>query len=241
MSKLSIGTWLTLPNESIAEIFATAGYDWVVVDLEHSAISINQAENLIRVIGLSGCIPYVRLSNHSSTQIKRVLDAGAAGIIAPMVESIDQGRKILDACYYPPSGKRGMGLARAQGYGNEKHRDSYIHNASKKIEVFFQIESIKSVDNINEIFSLPISGYFIGPYDLSASIGDPGNFNNKDFLIAEKKVLVEAEKRSIQKGFHLVEPSLKELDFLKKRGYNKIAFSVDIRMLDCMARLPFTT
>ena len=86
MSKHSIGTWLSLPNESVAEIFAKAGYEWVVIDLEHSAININQAEQLIRVIDLAGSKPFVRLSGHSASQIKRVLDAGAKGILAPMVE-----------------------------------------------------------------------------------------------------------------------------------------------------------
>ena len=80
MSKLSIGTWLSLPNESIAEIFANAGYEWIVIDLEHSTIGINQAEQLIRVIDLAGSKPFVRLSSHDSSQIKRVLDAGAAGV-----------------------------------------------------------------------------------------------------------------------------------------------------------------
>ena len=85
MNNYSIGTWLSLPNESVAEIFARAGYEWVVIDLEHSAINIHQAENLIRVIDLAGSKPFVRLSGHSPSQIKRVLDAGAKGILAPMI------------------------------------------------------------------------------------------------------------------------------------------------------------
>ena len=112
MNKLSIGSWLSLPSESIAEIFAKAGFEWVVIDLEHSAINIHQAENLIRVIDLAGSKPFVRLSDHNPSQIKRVLDAGAKGIIAPMVETGDQIKAVIEACYYPPNGKRGMGLAR---------------------------------------------------------------------------------------------------------------------------------
>ena len=105
MSNHSIGTWLSLPNESVAEIFAKAGYEWVVIDLEHSAININQAEQLIRVIDLAGSKPFVRLSGHSSSQIKRVLDAGAKGILAPMVESQAQIESIVAACHYPPRGQ----------------------------------------------------------------------------------------------------------------------------------------
>ena len=100
MSNLSIGTWQSLPNESIAEIFAKAGYEWIVIDLEHSSININQAEHLIRVIDLAGSKPFVRLSGHDASQIKRVLDAGAKGIIAPMIETLNQIEKIIAACHY---------------------------------------------------------------------------------------------------------------------------------------------
>ena len=230
---------MSLPNESIAEIYAMTGYEWIVIDLEHSAISINQAEKLIRIIGLAGSKPLVRLSGHSSSQIKRVLDAGASGIIAPMVNSLEEGKKILEACFYPPDGSRGMGLARAQGYGIPKLRDRYLKSENKDLEIFFQIESQEAVESIDQIFELPINGYFIGPYDLSASLGDPGNFKSNKFLEAEAKVMDAAEAHSLQKGFHLVEPSISELKDLEKRGYNKIAFSVDIRMLHSIAELPF--
>ena len=126
MTNLSIGTWQSLPNESIAEIFAKAGYEWVVIDLEHSCININQAEQLIRVIDLAGSKPFVRLSNQDPSQIKRVLDAGAKGILAPMIETLNQIEKIISACHYPPKGSRGMGLARAQGYGENLQKQDYI-------------------------------------------------------------------------------------------------------------------
>ena len=105
MKDISIGTWLSLPNESIAEIFSKAGYEWVVIDLEHSAINIHQAENLIRIIDLAGSKPFVRLSNHDNAQIKRVLDAGAKGILAPMIENSSQIESVISACllYTSPS------------------------------------------------------------------------------------------------------------------------------------------
>ena len=126
MSNLSIGTWQSLPNESIAEIFAKVGYEWIVIDLEHSSININQAERLIRVIDLAGSKPFVRLSGHDAEQIKRVLDAGAKGILAPMIETTNQIEKVISACRYPPLGSRGMGLARAQGYGENLTKNDYI-------------------------------------------------------------------------------------------------------------------
>jgi 2-keto-3-deoxy-L-rhamnonate aldolase RhmA len=239
MSKHSIGTWLSLPNESVAEIFAKAGYEWVVIDLEHSAININQAEQLIRVIDLAGSKPFVRLSGHSASQIKRVLDAGAKGILAPMVESQAQIEGIVVACHYPPRGNRGMGLARAQGYGEANAKSEYITTTSKHIEIYAQIESVAGIANLDSIFSQEIDGYFIGPYDLSASLGNPGIFDSDDFIEAEEQILKASQRHQVKAGYHLVEPNAKQIPILLNKGYDMIAFSVDIRMLDLSARLPF--
>ena len=240
MSNHSIGTWLSLPNESVAEIFVNAGYEWVVIDLEHSAININQAEQLIRVISLAGSKPFVRLSGHSHSQIKRVLDAGAQGILAPMIESKSQIESIIAACYYPPRGTRGMGLARAQGYGEANAKSEYITTTSRHIEIYAQIESVTGIANLDSIFSQEIDGYFIGPYDLSASLGNPGIFDSDEFINAEEQILQASKQHQIKAGCHLVEPNREQIPILVNKGYEMIAFSVDIRMLDLSARLPFS-
>ena len=239
MNNLSIGTWLSLPNESIAEIFSKAGYEWIVIDLEHSSITIDQTANLIRTIDLAGAKPYVRLSAHDPAQIKRVLDAGAKGIIAPMIEDSNQIKTVIDACHYPPVGNRGMGLARAQGFGETITKTTYITDGCSEIEIFAQIESLEGVKNLEAIFSEPIDGYFIGPYDLSASMGNPGDFNTEEFKQSEALILEAAKKVNIKSGYHLVEPIMEDLVKLSDFGYNMIAFSVDIRMLDIAARTPF--
>ena len=240
MSNHSIGTWLSLPNESVAEIFAKAGYDWVVIDLEHSSININQAEQLIRVIDLAGSKPFVRLSGHSSSQIKRVLDAGAKGILAPMVETKAQIDSIISACHYPPRGNRGMGLARAQGYGEANAKSEYILTNSRNIEIYAQIESVAGIANLDSILSQEIDGYFIGPYDLSASLGNPGVFDSDAFINAEEEILRASKQHQVKAGYHLVEPNPEQIPLLVNKGYDMIAFSVDIRMLDLLARSPFS-
>jgi|TARA_B110000240_G_C13432244_1_gene424273 2-keto-3-deoxy-L-rhamnonate aldolase RhmA len=239
MNSFSVGTWLSLPNESIAEIFAKAGYEWIVIDLEHSSIDIHQAEQLIRVIDLAGAKPFIRLSGHDATQIKRVLDAGAKGILAPMIETQEQIQDIISACNYPPNGIRGMGLARAQGYGEAKTKQEYISQASNQVEIYAQIESLKGLTNCKAIFSHNIAGYFIGPYDLSASLGNPGIFNSKQFQSAEIEIMSAAKTENIRCGYHLVEPDTAQIAVLQQKGYDMLAFSVDIRMLDISARLPF--
>ena len=239
MTNLSIGTWQSLPNESIAEIFAKAGYEWIVIDLEHSCINISQAEQLIRVIDLAGSKPFIRLSSHDPAQIKRALDAGAKGILAPMIETVNQIESIIAACHYPPNGSRGMGLARAQGYGEMLQKQNYISNEANEIEIYAQIESMKGLKNCKEIFSRNIDGYFIGPYDLSASLNNPGVFDSDEFSEAEKIILAEAKNENIKCGYHLVEPETDQIKLLQAKGYDMIAFSVDIRILDIGARLPF--
>lgn len=238
-SKISLGTWLSLYNEGIAEILANAGYEWITIDLEHSSISISQAEKLIRVIDNCGTKPFIRLSSNNDVQIKRVLDAGARGIIIPMVESEDDVKTAIEHISYPPKGNRGMGLSRAQGYGESAKKISYINEYSKQIELYIQIESKAALTKLDELFSKEINGYMIGPYDLSASLGIPGDFTNSRFIEAEELILERAKEYNIKRGYHIVEPDEKELDIKISNGYNFIAYSVDFRMLDVMARKPF--
>ena len=118
-NKLTIGSWLTIANSTTCEIMCNADFDWLVVDLEHTTISISEAGELIRIIDLSNVTPLVRLTSIDHNQIKRVMDAGAHGIIAPNVISKDDVDYIIESIHYPPKGKRGVGLGRAHKYGAE--------------------------------------------------------------------------------------------------------------------------
>ena len=239
MNKPSIGTWLTIYSEAIAEILCNSGYDWITVDLEHTPISLSQAEKLIRVIDLCGVKPFVRVSSNNEAEIKKVLDFGAKGIIVPMVNNIEDTKKAIASTFYPPEGNRGTGLYRAQGYGDEEKKMEYISSTSRDIELYVNIESKEAVENIDEIFDSDISGYFLGPYDLSASIGSPGKFETIEFIDIEKKILKAAEKYNISKGVHVVEPHIEDFNKKLSDGYDLIAFSVDFRMLETVARTPF--
>ena len=115
--KTRVGAWVTIPSEIIVEIFANQDYDFIVIDLEHSIISLEQCQNLIRVAQSENKSALVRVSNNDFTEIKRVLDSGADGIIVPMVNNMSDVDKIVDAAFYPPDGKRGVGLAKANQYG----------------------------------------------------------------------------------------------------------------------------
>jgi len=233
--KFTVGSWITLAHPAIAEIMAKANFDWLAIDLEHSVINIREAEELIRVIDLLGVSPLVRLTSNNADQIKRVMDAGAHGIIVPNVKTSDDVNNALNAMKYPPKGKRGVGLARAQGYGSTF--DEYKKWQEDETILIIQIESIEAVDNLEEIFSSEgIDGYIIGPYDLSGSIGVPGQFDHPDFLDAIKRINSFSERIDTLRGIHIIEPSINELNSCIEQGYRFIAYSLDIRMIDVASR-----
>ena len=232
---VSCGSWITLGHSAIAEIMAKAGFDWLVVDLEHSTITIHEAEELIRVIELNGVCPLVRLSANDEVQIKRVMDAGAHGIIVPMVNSKEDAQNAVNATYYPPIGKRGVGLARAQGYGAsfEKYK-TWLENEAV---VIVQIEHKDAVENIESILSVDsVDGFIVGPYDLSASFGVPGQFENPLFLEAMKKIGDVGFKSGKAPGIHIVEPDIDAFQLKIDQGYRFMAYSLDIRMIDVSCR-----
>jgi 2-keto-3-deoxy-L-rhamnonate aldolase RhmA len=232
--RTSIGSWITIGHPAVAEIMAEAGFDWLAVDLEHSAIDISRAEELIRVIDLKGVIPLVRLSSINPEQIKRVMDSGARGVIAPMVKSRCDAENVVNAVRYPPFGQRSFGLARAQGYG--LGFDSYLSLIEETI-VVAQIEHIEAVNNLEEILSVPgIDAYFVGPYDLSGSLGVPGQFEEPSFLAAMTQIADTGRKMGIPGGMHIIEPDVGLLEKAIQDGAEFIAYSLDTRILDVGVR-----
>jgi len=235
MKKASIGSWITLNHFSIAEIMADAGFDWLCVDMEHSVTDYAEAQQIISAIQAKGLKAFVRVGENNTRIIKRVLDAGAEGIIVPMVNSKEEALKAIDAVKYPPKGKRGVGLARAQkyGFGFEEYKDNYADD----IKLIVQIEHVDAVNNLEEILSLEeIDGTFIGPYDLSGSMGKPGKYDDDDVKEVLQRYEDTARKYDKLIGFHVIQPDYKlVLDKINK-GYNFIAFSLDTLFLGSIAR-----
>jgi 2-keto-3-deoxy-L-rhamnonate aldolase RhmA len=234
-NEVSLGTWLSLGNTHIAEIMCKAEFDWVTIDLEHTGISISQATELIRVIDLCGKSPLVRLSSNDSVQIKRVMDSGAHGIIVPMIKTVNDALSAYLSMQYPPLGDRGVGLFRAQDYG-PGFKD-YLEWIKENGVLIVQIEHIDAVKNLKNILALDeVDGFIIGPYDLSASMGIPGQFTNPDFIkiLNEVKSIGIASKKA--GGVHIVEPDLSALQDALNSNYRFIAYSVDFRMLDLACR-----
>jgi 2-dehydro-3-deoxyglucarate aldolase len=235
MRQLTIGSWITLAHPAIAEIMARSGFDWLTIDLEHSVITIREAEELIRVIELCGVAPLVRLSSNDPVQIKRVMDAGAHGIIVPMVNSAEEAQRAVDSVRYPPDGKRGVGLARAQGYGSSFEK--YKEWVNQESVVIVQIEHIKALENLETILSVEgVDGFIVGPYDLSGSLGIPGQFDNELMINAMCKIRDFMKTSSKIAGYHVVEPDVGQLQRFISENYLFLAYSVDTRMLDTSCR-----
>jgi 2-keto-3-deoxy-L-rhamnonate aldolase RhmA len=191
---------------------------------------VDQMGSMIRIGDLAGVPMMVRLSGHDPIQIKRALDAGARGVIAPMVNTADQAARIVDAVYYPPRGSRGVGLSRAQAYGTGF--DDYRQGAAQDMVVIAQVEHIDGVRNLQSIIDVEgIDGYFIGPYDLSGSVGRPGEFDHPDVrdALAEAAKFITAEGSLA--GIHVVDPDPAKLESAIADGYRLIAYASEMLLM----------
>jgi len=232
---LTIGSWITIGHHSIPEIMAQAGFDWLTVDMEHSAITLHEAQQIIQVIELCSVVPLVRVGENDPTLIKRVMDAGAHGVIVPMVNSQDDAVKAVNAVKYPPRGTRGVGLARAQGYGTSfDHYKEWVENESV---VVVQIEHIQAVENLEKILHVEgVDAFIVGPYDLSGSLGVPGEFEDLRVVEALEEIMRVARKTNVSAGYHIVPPDPSTVKEKIKDGYTFIAYSVDFIFLGEMCR-----
>jgi len=232
---ISIGSWITLGHISIAEILADSGFDWLCIDLEHTVIDYIEAEQLIIAIEAKGCTPYVRVGANDPLIIKRVLDAGAKGVIVPMINSKDDAQKMVDAVKYPPVGKRGVGLSRAQGYGFEF--EQYAKKVNHEIKIIAQIEHVDAINNLEEILQIDeIDGTIIGPYDLSGSMGKPGKYDDADVKVMLKRYEEISKKVNKPMGYHVIKPDHKLVLEKIRVGYEFIAFSLDTLFLGTSCR-----
>lgn len=235
--EVSLGSWISLAHVSIAEILANAGFDWIVIETEHSAIDLSEVLKLIIAIEGRDAIPLVRLAGVDPLQAKAVLDSGAAGVLVPLVNTKVDAQLAVKSTKYPPIGERGVGVARAHGYGSIF--ESYLESANEETLLIVQIEHIEAVNNIEEILSVPgIDGTFIGPFDLSSSMGVPGQIEHPDVQAAQRRVLQATLSHGLVAGIHLVQPekAISELRLRIAEGYRFIAVGSDLFLLNNISR-----
>lgn len=191
-----IGLWLGLANSYTAELLAGAGFDWLLIDAEHAPSDLQTILGQLQAIAPYPSHPIVRPPWPDAVRIKQILDLGAQTILAPMVETGEQAAEVVSATRYPPQGIRGVGsaLARASGFNR---MPEYLQTANDEICVLIQIETPKGVENLDDILATEgVDGVFIGPSDLSASMGHIGNPGHPDV----QKVIEESIAKIVAAG-----------------------------------------
>lgn len=233
----TIGTWLQFPSTDVAEMLAKAGYDWVAADMEHASFGLAALPDIFRAVECGGAVPFARLPEADKVWIKAALEAGAQGLIFPMIESFEQLERAIDLATYPGQdfwrepGKaapayRGVGFCRANGFGRDF--DSYRRDVAPAIFLVAQIEHINAVENIDRILGhARLDAIMVGPYDLSGSMGLTGQFGHPDFQAAMNKIAEACARHGAVMGAHVVEPDPAALQAEIERGSRFIAYGID--------------
>ena len=224
------GAWTSLGHPSITEIFGSAGVEFVGIDLEHSTISQEQAQRIIAAAQASGvaCLP--RVASHNGEQMRRLLDSGADGIIVPNVSTAEEAAQVVAWCKYPPMGGRSYGVARAHRYGVAF--DTYVRTWNAQSVILIQIESIDAVDRVETLLASPgVDGVMIGPYDISGSLGLPGQLAHPRVTAACARVLEACRRRGKACGTQIVEPTLERVQAAAAEGYTFLVLASDVFIL----------
>ncbi|MFZ0726242.1 MAG: aldolase/citrate lyase family protein [Desulfobacterales bacterium] len=222
-----IGTIIGIPSPEIAEHVASCGFDWLFIDMEHGAIDILAIQRMLQAVaGKMPCL--VRVPALEEVWIKKSLDAGAGGIIVPHVNSADEAKRAVRFSKYPPLGGRSIGLARAQGYGAAFA--SYLKDANSTVAVVLQIETLAAVEHIDEILGVDnVDALFIGPYDLSASMGLTGRVDDPAVVAAMATVRDRADAAGMPLGVFVA--SANEARLYIADGYKLVAVGTEMMLL----------
>jgi 2-dehydro-3-deoxyglucarate aldolase len=228
-NEITFGAWMQIPSPAIAEILSSAGFDWICVDLEHGSIDIETMVGIFRAIEQSDCVPVVRIPKNDYVWIHRSLDAGAKGIIIPMIKSAEEAEFAIQECKYPPFGKRSFGYSRSNKYG--ANFENSIHTANDEISIILQIEHYDAIKNIDKIFSVEgFDATLIGPLDLRGSL--PGHVNIEGYVGILENYLRKCRQFKINAGEHIVRPNESNIKKSIMNEYKFVALGTDAVFLE---------
>jgi 2-keto-3-deoxy-L-rhamnonate aldolase RhmA len=226
----TFAAWTSLGHPQITEMFTRAGVDFVGIDIEHSTISLEQSRDIIAAAQGGGSLCLPRVASHDAHTIRRLLDGGADGVIVPTVETAAQTEAIVSAVKYPPIGRRGFGVARAQGYGHDF--DDYTATWNDVSSVVVQIESMTGVGNADEICSHPgVDAVIVGPYDISGSLGMPGCIDAPEVRAAARQVVEACARHGKGCGTQIVEPDATNVAAAFEDGFTMVLLASDVFLL----------
>jgi 4-hydroxy-2-oxoheptanedioate aldolase len=232
--KPCINGWLLLPSTFSAEVMAQTGWDSLTIDLQHGLYDYQSAVSSIQAMQAHPVTPLVRVPVNEPGIIGKVLDAGAWGVICPMVNTVADARALVQSCLYPPIGARSYGPIRVRGYGAP---EAYHSIANDQVLVLPQIETIEAVHNIEQILDVPgVSGIYIGPNDLGLSMGLAPTLDRREpeILALYDTLLKETSKRRLIACIHNASPVYAAE--MIKRGFHLVTVASDIACMAASAR-----
>jgi 4-hydroxy-2-oxoheptanedioate aldolase len=227
-----LGTWLMSAAPAVAEALGFCGFDFLVVDMEHSPIDLPDTVSLLRAIAGTPAQPLVRVAWNDQVLVKRVMDAGARNVMFPFIQTADEARAAVSYTRYPPDGVRGVAaIHRASRFGSTK---DYLQTANDEVAVVIQLETPAAIGRLKEIAAVPgVDSVFVGPGDLSAAMGHLGNVGHNDVqaLIAEAVRGAHAAGKPI--GIVGGTPDM--LDRFLTYGYDWVALGSDLALMTTRA------
>lgn len=229
---VAVGAWCAVPSALSVEALAAAGFDWLCVDMQHGCMDYSGALEMIRAIEAAGAQPIVRVPWNEPGIIGRVLDAGATGVIIPMIQSAADARAAVEACLYPPSGRRSFGPFRV----GLRQGNAYFEDANRRILVIPMIETAEALVEVDEIAATPgVGALFLGPYDMSIALGLPPRDNDGEPAFdAAISAIVSAARGA---GIGAAVLSSAALYAIRAgQGFNMISTTIDLRALSTAAR-----
>lgn len=224
------GCWLSIGHPASAELLAGVGYDFAVLDGEHTEMTLEALATVLRAVEAAGTdtVPIVRVASNDPTEIKRVLDLGPVGVMVPAVETVEEAERAVEACIYPPHGRRGVAGYRAADYG--ANLETYMESANEEILSIVQIESKTGVQNAEDIAAVEgVDALFIGPADLSASLGAFGEYSSGTVRDAVDRIVAAADTTDCPVG--TLATSRKEIELRDEWGVDYLAMGPDLALL----------
>jgi 4-hydroxy-2-oxoheptanedioate aldolase len=235
--EVTLGAWCMVPSTLTAEALGKTGFDWVLIDMQHGCMDYELALEMIRAVDLGDAVPIVRVPWADPGIIGRVLDAGALGVVIPMIESANDARRAVDACLYPPLGRRSFGPIRV----GLRDGQSYFATANDRVAVIPMIETAQALAEVCEIAATPgVDAVFVGPFDLSIALGlPPGDNDGKPtFDDAVQKISKGARKAGVATA---VLSNAKVAPLRISQGFQMISVTTDISALSAIARSDLET
>ncbi|HKI74795.1 MAG TPA: aldolase/citrate lyase family protein [Pseudomonadales bacterium] len=233
-NKQTVGAWLSIDSTLTAEAMARVGFDWLCLDMQHGMLDYNDVKRLLPAISTTDTIPFVRVPWNEPYEIMKALDAGAYGVVVPLVNNREEAERAVAACRYPPDGIRSFGPIRAAMYAGS----GYVQEANSELACIVMIETAEALDNLDEIMSTPgVDAVYIGPADLAYALGltPTGDNNDPKHVAAVNRIFDHAKKNNIAAGIHTgsLEYTKRYLD----QGFHMVTLGSDNGFMGRLARM----